>query len=628
MKFDRTKFAGLVALALVMIVALGACDSAGPAAEDSRLKYDVTVLVLDEQDQALQGAEVTLGQLEKSTDNDGLAEFEEVAEATYELDVEITGYTASSEDTGTVTVDQDSTEFTVVMVEGDSDSGDTGQDDSDDSNDSDQDDDDDSQDGDDSQDDDDSKDGSRSGDTESDFTWADDEDSVIARQFAAAESKQIDLGQLADGESAIVAISPLNIDPDSSAIYDGSLEVTYSDGSQSSQSTAETLSSSSQDGSQSSAQAELDSELRELEDQLLDQDLQPAADTRADVTAQDAYEIGDSRAFYNKDNEKIDATLKAIGDEVLIYLEDGYQLETETLEEMAAAYDDNIYPTVMDHFGFHAKTEYDWDGNGRTIIFIEDMGGSSQNGMIMGYFHSKDYFSNNELNDKYISNEADMFYINYQAVKEAESRTGFTMDNVLQTVAHEFQHLVFFVNKRNAGRKGTDTWINEGFSMLAEYLTGYRDYNGDLRINSFYFSEPEQTSTMYWDQNSSDYGASALIGYYLYEKLGSGIIEDIQTSSNPASQVISDKYIDFPGLMLGWMLSNYIDGENLDKFSYSGFDLDARPALAATIDGSFSGSFSVKSTAVKYFKIEGTGAEVSLQVDNLNEDTGIIIFND
>ena len=88
MKFDMTKFAGLVALALVMIVALGACDSAGPAGDDSRLQYDVTVLVLDEQDQALQGAEVTLGQLEKSTDNDGLAEFEEVAEATYELDVD------------------------------------------------------------------------------------------------------------------------------------------------------------------------------------------------------------------------------------------------------------------------------------------------------------------------------------------------------------------------------------------------------------------------------------------------------------------------------------------------------------------------------------------------------------
>ena len=626
MKFDMTKFAGLVALALVMIVALGACDSAGPAAEDSRLKYDVTVLVLDEQDQALQGAEVTLGQLEKSTDNDGLAEFEEVAEATYELDVEITGYTASSEDTGTVTVDQDSTEFTVVMVEGDSDSGDTGQDDSDDSNDSDQDDDDDSQDGDDSQDDDDSKDGSRSGDTESDFTWADDEDSVIARQFAAAESKQIDLGQLADGESAIVAISPLNIDPDSSAIYDGSLEVTYSDGSQSSQSTAETLSSSSQDGSQSSVQAELDSELRELEDQLLDQDLKPAADIRADVTAQDAYEIGDSRAFYNTDNEKIDATLKAIGDEVLIYLEDGYQLETETLEEIAAAYDKNIYPTIMNHFGFHSEAEYDWDGNGRTIIFIEDMGGSSQNGMIMGYFHSKDYYADSQISNK--SNEADMFYINYQAVKEAESRTGFTMDNVLQTVAHEFQHLIFFVNKVQAGRNGTDTWINEGFSMLAEYLTGYRDYNGDLRINSFYFSETEQISTMAWGYSLSDYGASALIAYYLYEKLGSGIIEDIQTSSNPASQVISDNYIDFPGLMLGWMLSNYIDSHGLDKFSYSGFNLNARPGLAATINGSFSGSFSVKSTAVKYFKIEGNGADVKLQIENMNEDIGIIIFND
>jgi len=621
MKFDRMKFAGLVALALIMIVVLGACDSAGPAGDDSRLQYDVTVLVLDEDGEALEGADVTLGEQLESTDNDGVAEFEDITEDSYKLEVQLSGYIASSEDTGTVTVGQDSTEFTVIMAAGGDDNGSDNNGDEDDSND-DQDDSDGSDSGiDDDQDD------TGGDDTGSDFTWADDEDSVIARQFNAGENKQIDLGQLADGESAIVAISPLNIDPDSSAIYDASLEVTYSDGSQSSQTTVESLDAGGQDSSdEKSPQAELDTELRELENQLLDKDLKPAADTRADLTAQDTYQIGDSRSFYNRNDNEVSATLEAIGEKVLIYLEDGYELEPATLEEMADAYDDNIYPTVMDHFAFHPESEYDWDDNGRTTIFIEDMGGSPNGGMIMGYFHSKDYYDDSYISNR--SNEADMFYINYQAVKEAESGNSFSMNDIHQTVAHEFQHLVFFVNKRNAGRNGTDTWINEGFSMLAEYLTGYRNYNGDLRISNFYFSETEQISTMAWEQSLSDYGASALITYYLYEKLGETIIEDIQTSSDSAENVISDNYIDFPGLMLGWMLSNYIDSHGLDKFSYSGFNLNARPELAATIDGSFSGSFSVKSTAVKYFKLEGNGADVRLQIENMNEDTGIIIFND
>lgn len=612
MRFDRLKLAGLVALTLVLMVALGACDSAGNVAGgDAGFEYDVTVIVVDEGNEILEGVRVTLDELEEVTGENGVAEFEDVREGSYELDVELDGYAASSGDTGSVIVSENSTEFTVEMAESseDADDGDGEEDDTDDGS-----------------DDGDTDDGS-DGKIESDFAWADEEDSVIVKQFSAAEEKKLDLGQLADGESAVVAISPLNIDPESTDIYDGRLEITYSDGSASSQTSVESLGDGVLTGDESSKQAELDADLRELEDELLAQDLLPAAEVRDDVSAQDySYKIGDSRSFYNRFDEEIDSTLKAIGDEVLIYLEDGYDLKTETLEEIAAAYDKNIYPTVMNHFAFHDESEYDWDGNGRTIIFIEDMGGSPQTGMVMGYFHSKDYYADSQISSK--SNEADMFYVNYQGIKEVESGNTFKMDDILRTVAHEFQHLVFFVNKIQAGRRISDTWINEGFSMLAEYLTGYRDYNGDLKISNNYFSEPEQTPTMAWEQNLSNYGASALKAYYLYEKLGSGIIEDIQTSSNSAENVISDKYIDFSGLMLSWMLSNYIDGENLDKFSYSRFDLSARPALAATIDGSFSRDFSVKSTAVKYFKIEGNGSNVSLEVEGLAEDTGVAIYRD
>ncbi|MFN2364583.1 MAG: hypothetical protein ABR596_09805, partial [Halarsenatibacteraceae bacterium] len=504
--------------------------------------------------------------------------------------------------------------------DGSSDDGDSDGGDSDDSSDGDTGGDDGSSDGDDSGDD----TGGETDPVDGEYNQS----GVLSAQFDSGENKVVDLGQLAAGETAIVAVSPLNIDPNNANTYDASLNVTYSDGTTASQTEVESLDTLDSEEAESSPQAELDAELRELENELLAKDLEPAGAESGTVTVQDTYQVGDSRSFYNQYENKVNSRLVKIGEKVLIYLEDGYNLDDSTLEEIADSFDNNINSTIMDNFAFYNQAEYDWDGNGRTTILIEDMGGSLSGGMIMGYFYSRDYYDDDYISGN--SNEADMFYINYQGVREAEDNSYFHMDSVLATITHEFQHLMFFVNKVNSGRSiySSDTWINEGFSMLSEYLAGYRDYSRDYRVNDYYFPYPGQTSVMAWEQSTSDYGASSLIAYYLYEKLGSRIIEDIQTSSNPASEVISGNYRDFSGLLLDWMLSNYIDGENVGDYNYSRFNLAEKPAIEARIDGSFSGNFSLKSTAVKYFEIEGNGAEVSLELENMNEDTGVIIYHD
>ena len=651
MRFKRLKIAGLVALTLVLMVAIGACDSASPLGSGSNggltEEFEVTVLVVDDGGDQLEGVSVRLGELVRDTDNNGTAVFAGVDEGSYQLDVDYGGYNARDGDTGTVTVGEDLTDFTVEMAVDDSgdDSGDDGSGDSQDDGDTSGDDDSNIDDGDSSSDGDDSgdgdtggDDGSSDGDTGGDDGSGDDgsdgsdpvageynESGVLSSQFDSSENKVVDLGKLAAGETAIVAVSPLNIDPNNANTYDASLNVTYSDGTTASLTEVASLDSSDSQGGESSPQAELDAELRELENQLLAQDLKPV---ETEVTVQDTYQIGDSRSFYNRFNNQVNSRLVAIGEKVLIYLEDGYSLDNSTLEELVNSFDNNINSTLMDNFAFYNQAEYDWDGNGRTTILIEDMGGSLNGGMIMGYFYSRDYYDDSYISGN--SNEADMFYINYQGVREAEVNSYFSLDSVLATIAHEYQHLIFFVNKMNSGRDpySTDTWINEGFAMLAEYLAGYRDYRSDYRVNNYYFPYPGQTSVMAWEQSPSDYGASSLIAYYLYEKLGSRIIEDIQTSSQAASQVISGNYRDFSGLLLDWMLSNYLDGENVGDYSYSGFNLAEKPAVDARIDGSFSGNFSLKSTAVKYFEIEGSGAEVSLELENMNEDTGVIIYHD
>ena len=451
-----------------------------------------------------------------------------------------------------------------------------------------------------------------------------DEGPISKYEFSSSESKEINLG---DVDSAIVAITPLDIvGSRSPGTYDATLDVTFADGSNNSNVSVNEITQSQQEA-QLCPQAETDAEMRRLEDMYLEMDLEPANAQASDdyqASQYSSYQIGESRSFYNRHDDSIDSTLKAIGDKALVYVADDIKndLEIGTLEEIASQFDDTIYPNVMDNFAFHDVSEYDWDGNGKTIIFIYDMGGSTS-GFTAGYFHGKDYWEQHQSSQE--SNEADMFYINYFALDLADDPGySYSLDDVLSTIAHEFQHLLFFVNKQKAGRSGEDIWINEGFSQLAEYLTGYYAHDDDSRISGHYFGDPEGTSLMGWEQELKDYGVTSLFALYLYERFGVEIIEAIHTSDKFTEEIIADMGDDFAEVVLAWAISNYIDEQGLEGYSYQGTNLSNEPEIT-TIDGSVSNNFSLKSTAVKYFKIEANGSDVNLEID-LSEDTGVVIY--
>ena len=47
-------------------------------------------------------------------------------------------------------------------------------------------------------------------------------------------------------------------------------------------------------------------------------------------------------------------------------------------------------------------------------------------------------------------------------------------DDIQATLAHEFQHMIHWYTDMNE-----DTWLNEGFSMLAELINGYDQLSFD-----------------------------------------------------------------------------------------------------------------------------------------------------
>ena len=464
--------------------------------------------------------------------------------------------------------------------------------------------------------------------------------------FEEKQSKEISLGYLSSNETVIIGITPLNLDPDNDHLYPSEISVSpvYPMMQPSTRSNMLMIRSDSIEKSTENKdienvpdfyfnedQAKADSIMRQREHELIELYGGIRHKHKIDFKIMPG-KIGDTRDFWVFDiftstYNLVPATLRAISAHAYIYVQNNtphIDISTSTIDYFASEFDHQIFPTNMSYFATESNytLDYDWDGNGKTIILLTSLDEDYSGGLVMGYFNPTDY--NNVIN----SNNADIFYINSFAVQHHEPET-------LGTLAHEFQHLLFHVEKLKAKRELTDTWINEGFSGLAEHLNGYYDYVGDGRINRYqgvgYFNKTEEESLLHWGRQLSDYGASNLFALYLYNKCGPEIIKDIIASPSDPVQVISNyptsEYSDFTGLFLDWITTNYVNDYNVpsqfryrDKNDYY-FKLYDRPE-----DELLTGNklFEIKPNAVKYYRINGTGSSVNLSID-LPEKTGVIV---
>jgi len=483
--------------------------------------------------------------------------------------------------------------------------------------------------------------------------------------FAAEETKQLSLGTLADGETAVVAVSSLNFDPQDNTTVYGQVEVDYSStgsgsslvklaGNEDTAANTEVRAVQSRPEVDNQAQQLLDQRMRmlgataEIEQQVISE---AETSLRLNNTAGSEMELGTEKSFHVMDNlqstsfSQVQATLEKKDDHVYVFVEKEVKIKSIYLEEIKDKFDNQIYEKDLDNFALHEYTQnnlYDIDDNGRPIILITNLEDLSENneGTIMGAFNPRDYL------DKSNSNLADMIYINSAAVKQdAEDRD---ITNVLGTLAHEFQHLIYFVEKniayQEAGqpdKRFTDIWLNEGLSGLAEHLNGYYSYIEGAKIHDpegkdrGYFDKPSDESLFYWNQKLSDYGASYLFILYLYDQYGAEIIQELNATYQDPRQVIADfTGQDLSSLFLDWALTNQITNKNIsDKYSYSISDnvedvnLTSQPQTE-NISTTSTDSFSVKPSGVKYYQIEGNGKQVELEINDFDQKTGVVIYRE
>jgi hypothetical protein len=140
--------------------------------------------------------------------------------------------------------------------------------------------------------------------------------------------------------------------------------------------------------------------------------------------------------------------------------------------------------------------------DGDPHIYIVYAGGLGRS--LAGYYSSADQLHPDAHE---FSNSHEMFLINSDNVYLWE-------DYIYGTLAHEFQHMIHWYTDKNE-----ETWLNEGFSMLAELINDY-DPGG---FEYSYINDPDLQLTDWGTEvgsNGPHYGAAFLFTSYFLDRFG------------------------------------------------------------------------------------------------------------
>lgn len=277
------------------------------------------------------------------------------------------------------------------------------------------------------------------------------------------------------------------------------------------------------------------------------------------------YEIGDKQTFWvsNTDttnNFQVTAVLRYIGDHMYFWIEEGVQYRNSDLQDLAYTFDQQIYPTNQEFFGKEWLPGVDHDPR-LYILYCGGVGNSTA-----GYFSSAD-----ELHPEahMYSNAHEMFIINSDTV-------GLDEDYIYGTLAHEFQHMIHWYNDRNE-----ETWINEGFSMLAELINGF-DAGG---FDFLYSMDPDLQLTDWGPnvgENGPHYGASFLFTTYFMDRFGEKATKEfvahpengltsIDAVMNDLNILNPDTGMPYTGVEVfsDWAVSNYVLDSGVEDGRYN-----------------------------------------------------------
>jgi hypothetical protein len=295
------------------------------------------------------------------------------------------------------------------------------------------------------------------------------------------------------------------------------------------------------------------------------------------------YSVGAVQEFWvtnvdSNENFRITARLRYVGENTYIWIEEGVEYDEADLVALGDTFDEVIVPTNRDFFGMEWNPGVDGDPH----IYVVYAGGLGMS--LAGYYSSADQV--HPLAHEY-SNAHEMFLINSDNVYLRE-------EYIYGTLAHEFQHMIHWYTDRNEA-----TWMNEGFSMLAELINGY-DIGGH---DYSYLRNTDVQLTDWGDEvgsNSPYYGGSFLFMAYFLDRFGENATKSLVAHPENSMQSIdlvlkelnlrdpqTDRIITGEDVFADWAVTNYLQDSGVGdgRYDYSNYNPGTRAALTETISG-------------------------------------------
>jgi immune inhibitor A len=306
----------------------------------------------------------------------------------------------------------------------------------------------------------------------------------------------------------------------------------------------------------------------------------------------------DTRSYF-----QVQATLRYITPHSYFWVENNTPYNQSDIKNLMDAFESNIYPTNREFFGSEWIPGVDDDPH----IYILYTGGLGAT--VGGYFYSPDEY--NPLIQQY-SNGHEMFYVSSSQSLKAFYTYG--------TLAHEFQHMIHWYQDSNES-----TYLNEGFSQLAEFLNGYS--SGNLEID--YTNNPDINLTDWISgtagDNSAHYGASFLFVTYFLDRFGVDITKALVHNQQNGLASIDDtlaqgnltdpstgKVITADDFFLDWTIANLLqDGAVGDgRYVYHNYTSAPKAEPTETIKScpAESSTRTVNQYGVDYLKITCPGS--------------------
>ncbi len=318
------------------------------------------------------------------------------------------------------------------------------------------------------------------------------------------------------------------------------------------------------------------------------------------------FRVGEKQKFWvsnvdTNENFQIEATLRYITPHTYFWVQDGVNVNEKDMRALMDTFENQIYPTDREFFGSEWSPGVDNDPH-IYVVYTRGTGASNA-----GYFSTPDEY--NPRVHQY-SNGHEMFFFNADNVALDDPFT-------YGTLAHEFQHMIHWRLDRNE-----TSWMNEGFSVLAEYLNGYAAY-----FDYDYVQDPDLNLTDWLPDpgaNGPHYGGAFLFLDYFLDRFGreatQALVKDQENGLVSVDHVLqqlnlidgqSGRLPTADDVVLDWMAAMYLQDGSLGdgRYAFHNYSDAPRPSVTETITSCPTSelSRSVNQYGVDYIKITCAG---------------------